>query len=196
MKIAIHQPEHFPYLGFFQKMQAVDLFVILDDVKFKKNNFQNRNRFINRSGNEEWFTVPVEKHCNSKNINEVLTSQDHSWKKKIAKQIYFNLKHDVSEIYDEKSMLIDINMSSIHWCMNKLNIKKEIVRSSDLTSKKAQKTQLLVDICKELKATTYVSGLGAKEYLEAELFSQENINLEFFEPNLPNYMSTICNIDP
>ena len=43
MKITIHQPEHFPYLGFFQKMQEADLFVILDDVQFTKENFQNRN---------------------------------------------------------------------------------------------------------------------------------------------------------
>jgi hypothetical protein len=196
MKIAIHQPEHFPYLGFFQKMEMADLFVILDDVKFKKNNFQNRNRFINRSGTEEWFTVAVEKHCNSKNINEVLTSQDQNWKKKLIKQIHFNLKHDVSEIYAEKNMLIDINMSSIFWCMNKLDIKKEIVKSSELDMKKSQKTRLLIDICKELKATTYISGLGAKEYLETDLFSQENIELEFFTPNLPNYMSTIYNVSP
>ena len=47
MKIAIHQPEHFPYMGFFQKMKAADVFVILDDVQYTKGNFQNRNRFKN-----------------------------------------------------------------------------------------------------------------------------------------------------
>ena len=47
MKIAVHQPEHFPYLGFFQKMKEVDIFVILDDVQYTKGNFQNRNQFKN-----------------------------------------------------------------------------------------------------------------------------------------------------
>ena len=39
MKIAIHQPEHFPYMGFFQKMEKADMFIILDDVQYTKNNF-------------------------------------------------------------------------------------------------------------------------------------------------------------
>ena len=49
MKITIHQPEHFPYIGFFQKMESADLFVILDDVQYTKNNFQNRNKFKNKN---------------------------------------------------------------------------------------------------------------------------------------------------
>ena len=83
MIVSIHQPEHFPYLGFFQKMQKSDLFVILDNVKFKKNNFQNRNRFLNKSGNDEWFTIPVEKKANSKLIRDVKVSEDYGWKKKL-----------------------------------------------------------------------------------------------------------------
>ena len=90
MIVSIHQPEHFPYLGFFQKMKQSDLFIILDDVKFKKNNFQNRNRFLNSSGEEEWFTVPVEKKANSKLIKDVLVSEDFGWKKKIIKQMKLN----------------------------------------------------------------------------------------------------------
>ena len=61
MKIAIHQPKHFPYMGFFQKMKAADVFVILDDVQYTKGNFQNRNRFKNINGDDEWFTISLEK---------------------------------------------------------------------------------------------------------------------------------------
>ena len=46
MKIAIHQPEHFPYEGFFQKMEYSDVFIILDDVQYSKGNWQNRNKFL------------------------------------------------------------------------------------------------------------------------------------------------------
>ena len=52
MKVAIHQPEHFPYMGFFEKMKSADLFVILDDVQYKKNNRQNRNKFLNKNNVE------------------------------------------------------------------------------------------------------------------------------------------------
>ena len=74
MKVTIHQPEHFPYMGFFQKMSEADLFIVLDNVKFRKNYFQNRNKLLNKSGNEEWFTVPVEKKASSKIIRDVLTN--------------------------------------------------------------------------------------------------------------------------
>ena len=49
VKVAIHQPEHFPYMGFFQKMEYADVFVILDDVQYSKGNWQNRNRFLNKN---------------------------------------------------------------------------------------------------------------------------------------------------
>ena len=61
MVVTIHQPEHFPYMGYFQKMTRVDMFIILDNVNYRKNYFQNRNKFLNTNNTEEWFTIPVEK---------------------------------------------------------------------------------------------------------------------------------------
>lgn len=193
MIISIHQPEHFPYLGFFQKMQACDVFVILDNVKFRKNYYQNRNRFFNRSGNEEWFTVPVEKNSNSKLINEVLIGQDPSWKKKVIKQIKFNLGHDVEEIYNISNKISDINMESIKWCREKLNIKTPMVMASDL-SVEGNKTDLIIDICQKMNATEYISGASGKDYLDTEKFGNLGIKLTFFEPKVDNLMSTISNI--
>ena len=66
MKVAIHQPEHFPYLGFFEKMKHADLFVILDDVQYSKGNWQNRNRFLNKNNTDEFFTIQVEKNAYKK----------------------------------------------------------------------------------------------------------------------------------
>ena len=54
MVVTIHQPEHFPYEGFFQKMEASELFIILDNVNYRKNYFQNRNKLLNNNDVEEW----------------------------------------------------------------------------------------------------------------------------------------------
>jgi hypothetical protein len=194
MIVSIHQPEHFPYLGFFQKMQACDVFVLLDDVKFKKNDFQNRNRFLNRSGQEEWFTVPVEKEANSKLINQVLVSKDPNWRSRIKKQISFNLKHQVSDVYDSYEKLIDINVTSIKWCMKRLCISTPLIFSSELNVQGA-KSQRLLNICKALKAKKYISGSGGKQYLDVEIFRNENIDVDFFQANVSNMMSTIYNIE-
>lgn len=59
MRVTIHQPEHLPWLGFFHKMAFCDVYVLLDNVQFTKNNYQNRNRLIDEKGTVYWSTVPV-----------------------------------------------------------------------------------------------------------------------------------------
>ena len=193
MIVSIHQPEHFPYLGFFQKMKASDLFIILDDVKFKKNNFQNRNKFLNKNGMEEWFTIPVEKRANSKLIKDVKTSEDFGWKKKLKKQLQmnFNLDSDLLDFIYDGNSLVSMNHKSIAHCRTKLNIKTDVVLSSDLNVS-GSKTELLVNLCKEVRATTYLSGRGGLDYLDKDLF--KNIKLEIFEPKVEDYYTTLCHI--
>ena len=187
MVVSIHQPEHFPYLGFFQKMEESDLFIILDDVKFKKNNFQNRNRFLNGGGREEWFTVPVEKRANSKLIKDVLVSEDFGWKKKLIKQMKLNFGYDLDNVY-ESEYIKDINMNSIKFCRKRLNITTPMIFSSDLDIS-GSKSELLVNLCKEVGATTYLSGKGGLDYLDMEIFN--GINIKIFESKVDNYYTTL-----
>ena len=65
MKIAIMQPYFFPYLGYFQLIQAVDTFVFFDDVQFIKNGYINRNRILS----DKWITIPIKKASTYDNIN-------------------------------------------------------------------------------------------------------------------------------
>ena len=187
MVVSIHQPEHFPYLGFFQKMEESDLFIILDDVKFKKNNFQNRNRFLNGGGQEEWFTVPVEKKANSKLIKDVLVSEDFGWRKKLIKQMKLNFGYDLDNVY-ESEYIKDINMNSIKFCRKRLNITTPMIFSSDLDIS-GSKSELLVNLCKEVGATTYLSGKGGLDYLDMEIFN--GINIKIFESKVDNYYTTL-----
>jgi len=193
MKVAIHQPEHFPYVGFFQKMESCDLFVILDDVKFSKNNFQNRNRFKNSNGIEEWFTIPVPSTANSSIINEIIVKNDKSWKSKICSKLSQNLKVDVSIVYECSDRLIDINMSSINFVREKLGITTPLVLSSEL-SVAGNKSNKLLNLCKAVGATSYLSGQGGLDYLNKDLFETERIELEIFEPKIKDYYTTLAHI--
>ena len=187
MIVSIHQPMHFPYMGFFQKMKESDLFIILDDVKFKKNNFQNRNRFLNGGGREEWFTVPVERKANSKLIKDVLVSEDFGWRKKLMKQMKLNFGYDLDNVY-ESEYIKDINMNSIKFCRKRLNITTPMIFSSDLDIS-GSKSELLVNLCKEVGATTYLSGKGGLDYLDMEIFN--GINIKIFESKVDNYYTTL-----
>ena len=189
MKIAIHQPEHFPYMGFFQKMKEVDLFVLLDDVQYKKNNWQNRNKFLNKNGVEEFFGVQVEKEATKKLIKDV-TVVDGPWRPKVIKKLKQNFNIDFSEIYSN-SNLFEINLQTINWVRKELNINTPIVYSSDM-SINTKGTQRLVDICKNVNAEEYLSGEGGKDYLDKSLF--KDIKITYNKPKLKNYYSSIYNV--
>lgn len=190
MIVTIHQPEHFPYMGFFQKVSSADLFVVLDNVKFRKNYFQNRNKIKLKSGEDSWITVPVEKSADSKDIKDVLVNRDLTWRKKIVRTIQENLKFDASEIYSHDK-LIDINMSSITWSMSKLGINTPTVMASSL-GVGGNKSELLANILRKVGASKYVSGPSGRDYLDLSLFN--GIEVEFFEPKVNNYYSCLYNI--
>ena len=190
LKVTIHQPEHFPYMGFFQKVQSAELFVVLDNVNYRKNYFQNRNKIKNLNGDDEWITIPVEKKATSKNINEVQTSSEAYWKVKILKKIKNNLNFDASFIYCHKK-LIDINMDSINWAMSELHMDQKIVFASALNVS-GQKSELLANILKKVEATEYISGPSGRDYLDMSFF--KNIEVTFFEPKVENHYSCLYNL--
>jgi len=188
IKVAIHQPEHFPYIGFFQKMEYSDVFIILDDVQYSKGNWQNRNKFLNKNNIEEFFTIQLENKAYRKLINavEVLNS---NWKKIILSKLYQNFKIDFKDIYSYKK-LVDINMASINWVREKLNIKTPMFLSSKLNIN-TESTQRLVDITRKF-GTEYISGEGGKLYLDESLFV--DIKLSYHNQYVSNYYSSLYNI--
>ena len=158
MVITIHQPEHFPYEGFFQKMEASELFIILDNVNYRKNYFQNRNKLLNNNNVEEWFTIQVEKEATSKHIKDVEVV-DGPWRKKILKKLKQNLGVNLEHIY-RYNKLIDINVQSIEYCREKLNINTPMMYASKIDVE-GTKSELLANLVKRTSFskgnTTYLS---------------------------------------
>ena len=193
MKVAIHQPEHLPYLGFIYKMLRSDTFVLLDDVQFQKNGFQNRNRIKTRQGSQ-WLTVPVI-HSFGQKINEVKIDNRSSWGRKhlqafqanYAKASYFtHYFHLLEKIYEQEwEYLCDLNIAIIELLVKEFGISAKIIRSS-LLSKQGEKNELLLSICKNLKATSYLSGMGAG-YLDVTLFEKNNVAVEYTHFTHPRY---------
>jgi hypothetical protein len=103
-----------------------------------------------------------------------------------------NFNDDFANIYEGETLL-DINLRSIEICRKALNISVPMIRSSQLRAT-GSKTELLVNICKELKATTYLSGPSGRDYLDMEFFDNAGIKVVFFEPDVNNYYSTLYNI--
>ncbi len=188
IKVAIHQPEHFPYMGFFQKMEYSDVFVILDDVQYSKGNWQNRNKFLNKNNVDEFFTIQLEPKAYKKPINEVLVSNSN-WKEVVLSKLYQNFKIDFTDIYSHQK-LVDINVASIEWVRGELDINTPMFFSSELNIN-TKSTQRLLDITREF-GNKYISGQGGKLYLDESLFT--DIKLSYHEQHVDNYYSALYNI--
>lgn len=198
MVVTIHQPEHLPWLGFFDKVRQADAFVMLDHVQYRKRYFQNRNRIPTVQG-PIWLTVPVQvKGKYDQAINQVqIDNHGHlRWRQKCWVSIEHNYKKApyfsnhaefFKDLYRrEWDSLVGLNESIIRYLLAKLNINVAIYKSSSLDVT-ADKGDLMLEICRQLGATTYLSGISGREYLEREKFAKNNIQVKFQEFHHPIY---------
>lgn len=205
MILAAHQPQYLPWVGYFHKMANSDLFVILDDVQYKKREFQNRNRIRNKDG-WIWLTVPVlSKGHYDQRILEVKVDNETSWRHDHWEAIRHNYaraphfvehSHFFEEFYSSNiSHLIDLNMTIIDFLCSKFNIRVPIRRSSEL-GLSSSSTQRLVDICRAYSADTYLSGIGGRDYLDEELFVAHGIKLIYQDFKHPVYTQCFPGFEP
>jgi hypothetical protein len=194
VQVAIHQPEHLPWLGFFHKILAVDLFVLLDNVQFEKNYFQNRNKIRTTDG-WSWLTIPASYTMETK-IHEVKISYSPRWKKKWYQSLFFSYKKaPFFEYYFQPLMelinknwdyLSDLNIALIQILCDFLSIKVKMIRASEL-GVQGKSSALIASICKEVGAQIYLSGVSGKDYLKMADFDEIRTKVFFQEFHHPIY---------
>tara|TARA_S200000501_G_scaffold371159_1_gene413692 strand:- start:8759 stop:9472 length:714 start_codon:yes stop_codon:yes gene_type:complete len=198
MKIAIMQPYFFPYIGYYQLIHAVDIFVIYDNIKYTKKGWINRNRFI-LNGKEKLFTVPIKSASNVLNINERYLSDDYEKKMKktlfqiknsYSKTVFFNEIYPILEklfLYDQvdlKKNLFDYIRFSVFFICELLGIDSQIIISSKLDiDHKLKFDRKIIAICNELGASSYINPIGGKNIYNRENFTENKISLKFLEMN-------------
>ena len=186
MKVAIHQPNFFPYPGFFHKLALSDTFVLMDNTQYDKK-FTNRNRIIIPNG-WIWLTVPINKKQKFLANRLIEINNNLKWKKehliKLEKsynksKYYKDYKKYFEKIYaTDWNTLFELNYETLNMVINLLGIKIDVIKESELNIKE-KSTERLISICKDVGADTYVSGIGGKDYMDEKLFSKNNINLEY-----------------
>ncbi len=194
MIVSIHQPQYWPWLGYFDKIDKSDVFILLDNVQFKKNEWQNRNRIRTATG-WQWLTVPV-MHNFGQKISEVRINNQTNWRQKHFKSIVLNyckapfldeFMDLLNSLYTQEwEYLVQLNIEIILRVVEILGIKTKIVRASDYAVS-SRRTQRLVDLCKLLGADTYLSGVSGPDYMDMSLFKENNINVIVQDYNHPVY---------
>lgn len=203
------QSYFFPYIGYFQLIDSVDVFIIYEHVTFRKKSWITRNRILDKGSQSPIFiNIPVIGKSAKKIINDIQIDEDSDWKKKILNLVFFNYKKApfFNEIYPfiEKMMLM--NDSSIHnynSCVlikicELLDIKTKIIynNSEDVEvellgdkgiQKEEVKTERILKICKKYNATKYINPIGGTELYSKESFINKNLELAFVKTNEHSY---------
>ncbi len=195
MILGAHQLHYLPWLRYFHKIAHCDTFVVLDNIQFNKNGWQNRNKIKTAQG-AALLTVPVH-HKFQQQLNEVGIDKNQPWQKKhwraveinYQKASYFKEHESFFRGVYEKSWdrLNDLNYEIFFYLVKAFGIKTKIIRSSDLPPK-GEATERLVGICKELGARSYLTGAYATQvYLDPDLFQREGIELVTQAFKCPQY---------
>jgi phospholipid N-methyltransferase len=198
MIISIHQPEAFCHLPLIDKISKSDLFVVMDEVFYEKNYYQNRNKIRSNSAEGwSWLTIPVEKH-NHKAIKDIKIANG-DWENKLANQLinsygkspyfdaYFPQFQRILNI--QSDYLIDYTLPILQWLMGAFGISTPIKLMGELNIQSDNGSDKVLEICQKVGATTYLSGPSGKDYLDLSKFDIANIDVKFHNYLHPYYQS-------
>lgn len=198
MKIAIHQPNFIPWIGYFYKIIKSDVFVFIDQVQFIKGSNCNRTRIKSNLGKELLVTVPVKKSKGSyQSYNEIEVDYNQKWVNKFLNLLKEHYKKSpffenyfsffASILNARYSNLAVLNINLIKAICNDLGIKTPLYTASELPIDFGKKNELNLQIAKYYRANIYLSGEGAKKYNDEALFAHNGIVLEYMNFTCPAY---------
>ena len=194
MKIAIMQPYLFPYIGYWQLVNAAEKFIIFDDVNYINKGYINRNNILVKDTSYQ-FTLELVGASQNKLINEIKIGKNSD---KILKTIELNYKRSpyfknvfplLEDIFSQKeenlAKFIGYSLKKIS-CY--LEINTEFLYSSDIEKNNNLKNQLkILDICTKLNTKKYINLIGGRKLYNKKEFLSKNIQLRFIDPGITKY---------
>ncbi|MDA0524839.1 WbqC family protein [Methanococcoides alaskense] len=199
VNIAIMQPYFLPYIGYWQLINAVDKFVVYDNIQFTKKSWIRRNRIL-QNGKDFLFTIPLKSGSDYLDIRERLISDKYfdtdadkfirKMRDGYRKAPYFNEAMPSIEKCircDEKNLFTFI-WNSIKTISEYLEIHTEIIISSQVEMDHLLKGQeRVLEICRHLSATSYINAIGGLELYDKETFEAKGIELKFIKSETGEY---------
>lgn len=191
MLVAIHQPHYLPWLGYLEKMAQADLFIVLDHVQFERGNYQNRTQ-VRVNGAAHWLTVPVVQRSQKERIDEKLIDTRQDWEAthyETLRRAYGQAAvAPLRSIYEMPwERLVDLNDAMLRYLRAALGVHTPLIYSSTL-GVSGSKSELVLDLCKEVNADALLVGLGgSRQYLDRAAFAAAGIELVFQEFKHPVY---------
>jgi len=200
VKVAIHQPQYLPWLGYFDKLDSADVLILLDTVQFKKHEWQNRNRIRTKDG-WQWLTVPIVDRFPER-IDQVEINGRTDWQRKHGQALrqhygsapyWAPLGPELTALLQEPwARLRDLNIAVLDLLCRHLGIKTPRRLASTMEARE-EPTDRLVDLCCAVGGTVYLAGQGAVSnvdgvpYMDVGRFPQAGIQVQVQDYQHPEY---------
>lgn len=203
MILAAHQPHYLPWLGYLDKMAKADVFVVMDDLQYERENFQNRQRLKVNNG-PTWLTVPLERGTQhdricDKRITDSGCPPEHKehWQRRTWQTLrthygkapfWSTYAAELEDVFTRRwEKLLDLDLHMIELARRWLGITVPLLRSSSLELV-GQKTERIIDMCKKVGARVYLSGRGgSSEYLDVPALEAAGISVMWQSFTHPHY---------
>ena len=193
---AVMQPTYLPWIGYFEMIDASDIFVFLDDVQFQRKSWQQRNIIKGPNGSVK-LTVPVlQKGKRFQRIDQVVINNQENWAKRHLKSIeiaylkspYFKQYLPAfKSLYEKKyERLVDLNVSFIYMLMELLCIRTPTILSSSLNIN-SKANMKIIEICRILEVDELYDAAGAVNFINDELFQEANVRVVYQDYRHPKY---------
>ena len=195
---AIHQPNFFPWLGYFYKIAKSDVFVILDTVDIEVGTasaITNRTRIKTTAG-EQWITIPIKKGV-SKVIKDMSIDNTKRWRETMLKTIFLQYKKSqnfnqfypiVEELLNyQTDSLSEFNVHIIERMSRYMGLKTKSILASDMRNLSDDRNMRLIDICGQNGCDTYLSGNGGRKYHDEQLFVDNGVSVKYTDFVHPEY---------
>jgi hypothetical protein len=206
MIVSINQPAYLPWLGYFHRIAVSDAHIVLDRVQFEKNSFTNRNKVRTREG-WCWLTVPVKTASKFGDlcIHEIEIANERQWAAKhwqtlrlnYSKAPFFGEHAGFFEgIYERPWVrLADLTREITAYLLEAFGIKTKLYFSSQMNAS-GKKDELVLNLCRELRATTYLSGPLGRNYLREDLFRESHIAVRYDDYHHREYPQVYPGYEP
>ena len=199
MIVSIHQPNFFPWMGFFDKINRSDQFIFLtSSIRSKSDKYLTRTRILNNNSKLQYLSIPL--GTEQIPINQLMMPTDNQWQVKalnIIKESYRNSNH-FDEVYNDIEKLLmceygyfsDYSINIIKFLISKFNIDTELHIDTDFNQDFGVSNQRNIALCKKAGGDIYFSGSGAKVYNDNKLYSENSLELIYQNYIAPTYTQT------
>lgn len=197
MKVAISQPAYLPWLGYFDRIAQSELYIVLDHVQFEKRSFTSRNKILTARG-PIWLSVPVKTkgQYGVATIDQLEIDNTQDWRTAHWKSIqhaygkapfYKDYAPRIEAIYQKDwDLLAPLCDAITGELLDIFEIRTKMLKSSEMTAR-GYKDELILNLCKEVNTTIYISGPFGREYLREDLFRENGIKIVYHDYKHPEY---------